>query len=314
MHTQKLTLALLGLLSLALLGNVAKAADEQPAETSPAPAAAEKPLSDPAAAEKPLPDPAAAEKPLPAPAAAEKPLPDPVALVNGEPVSKAQYEIYAAQRAKQGVDAQSPGARQALTEEMVIQELLVQAAQKEGLDKDPQLAIRLELARRGLLAQNLIEKMLAGQAPTDEDVKKEYDTLAAAIDTKEYKASHILVESEDQAKEIVGELQGGADFAELAKAHSTDGSKANGGELGWFSPNMMVPEFSQAAGKLEKGKFTEQPVKTQFGWHVILLEDIRDAAPPALDDVRPQIVQRLQGLAFEAYLARLREGAEIDIK
>lgn len=285
MRIQKLTPALMGLLSLVLLGNIVKAADEPPTETG-----------------------------NPAPSPAREPLPDPVLLVNGQPVSKALYEIYAAQRGKQGANLQSPEARQALTEELVIQELLVQAAKQQKMDQNPRFEARVEMARRSIMAQNLVEKVMAEQAPTEEAIKKEYDTSVAAMNTKEYKARHILVDSEDQAKELIGQLEEGADFAELAETHSSDSSNANGGDLGWFPSNMMVPEFSEAVGKLEKGKFTQQPVKTQFGWHVILLEDVRDAAPPSLEEVRPQIVQRLRGLVFEKYLAQLREGAEIDIK
>ncbi|MDQ2695310.1 MAG: peptidyl-prolyl cis-trans isomerase [Pseudomonadota bacterium] len=131
---------------------------------------------------------------------------------------------------------------------------------------------------------------------------------------KEYKARHILVESEDKAKSLIEDLNKGADFSELAKTNSTDSSAAGGGDLGWFTTDMMVQPFGATVAQLEKGKYTEAPVQTQFGWHVIVLDDVRDVTPPPLEELRPQISQMLQGRMINDYLAKLREKAQVEIK
>jgi len=149
---------------------------------------------------------------------------------------------------------------------------------------------------------------------SEEAIQKEYETAIAAMKGKEYKASHILVDSEDKAKEVIAELKKGGNFAELAKEKSSDSSAANGGDLGWFTPSMMVPPFAQAVAKMEKGKFSEEPVQTPFGWHVILLEDSRAATPPSLTELKPQIQQMLQSKMVNDYLEKLRSGAKIEVK
>jgi len=177
------------------------------------------------------------------------------------------------------------------------------------------------MVQRSLLASSVIRRMLSQSAPSEEAIKKEYETAITAMKGKEYKASHILVDSEDKAKEVIAELKKGGSFAELAKAKSSDSSAANGGDLGWFAPSMMVPPFAQAVAKMEKGKakmekgkFSEQPVQTSFGWHVILLEDVRDATPPSLDELKPQITQMLQSRMVNDYLEKLKSGAKIEVK
>jgi peptidyl-prolyl cis-trans isomerase C len=131
---------------------------------------------------------------------------------------------------------------------------------------------------------------------------------------QEYKASHILVETEEKAGEIIEKLNEGADFGELAKEHSKDTSATQGGDLGWFTPEVMVEPFSQAVTQLKEGEYTRQPVQTQFGWHVIRLEEVREATPPSIEEVRPQIVQRLQSQMISDYLEKLREQAEVEIR
>lgn len=240
-------------------------------------------------------------------------LPDPVAMVNGQPISKALFEIYAQQRQRQMGDIDSPEARKALIDELVIQELLVQKAEEQNLAQDPETAMQLELIRRNLLATAALRRQLQEQPPGEEAVKEVYQE-ATAKQEKEYKASHILVESEEKAKEIIEQLNKDADFAELAKKHSKDTSAEHGGDLGWFTAEVMVQPFSETVTKLEKDEFTKQPVQTQFGWHVIKLEDIRDATPPSIDELRPQIVQRLQSQMINDYLEKLREQAKVEIK
>ncbi|MGB5065398.1 MAG: peptidylprolyl isomerase, partial [Candidatus Competibacter sp.] len=240
-------------------------------------------------------------------------IPDPVAVVNGKTISKAAFEQYAQQlRGKAKVD--SPDASKSLIDQLVMEELLVQQAHKQKLEDDPQIKQQLEMIQRSLLASTVVRRMLSENAPSEDAIKKEYETAVAAMKGKEYKASHILVDSEDKAKEIIAELKKGGKFAELAKAKSSDSSAANGGDLGWFTPSMMVPPFAQAVAKMEKGKYSEEPVQTPFGWHVIMLEDVRDAKPPTLDELRPQIAQMLQSRMVNDYLEKLRAGAKIEIK
>jgi len=170
------------------------------------------------------------------------------------------------------------------------------------------------MVQRSLLASSVIRRMLNDNSPSEDAVKKEYETATAAMKGKEYKASHILVDSEDKAKEVIAELKKGGNFAELAKAKSSDSSAGNGGDLGWFSPSMMVPPFAQAVTKMEKGKHSEAPVQTSFGWHVIQLEDVRDATPPTMEELKPQITQMLQSRMVNDYLEKLKAGAKVEVK
>lgn len=286
--TLKLTAPLLALSSTLLFSTGLLAAEEQKQpETAP---------------------PAATAQPAPA----SFTIPDPVAVVNGKTISKAAFDQYVQQlRGRTQVD--SAEASKSLVDQLVLEELLVQEADKKKLADDPQIKQQMAMLQRSLLASNVIRRMLSESAPSEDAIKKEYETAIAAMKGKEYKASHILVDSEDKAKEVIAELKKGGSFAELAKARSSDSSKDNGGDLGWFSPSMMVPPFAQALTKMEKGKFSEQPVQTSFGWHVILLEDVRDATPPSLEELRPQIQQMLQSRMVNDYLEKLKAGAKIEV-
>ncbi len=239
-------------------------------------------------------------------------VPDPVAVVNGTPIPKATFDLYAQQlRGQAPVD--SPEASKALVDQLVLEELLVQEASKQNLADDPEIQQQLTMIQRSLMASTVMRRMLSEDAPSEDAIKKEYETAVAAMKGKEYKASHILVDSEDKAKEVIAELKKGGQFAELAKTHSSDSSAANGGDLGWFTPSMMVPPFAQAVAQMEKGKYSEQPVQTPFGWHVILLEDTRDTTPPTLEELKPQITQMLQSRKVNDYLEKLRSGAQVEV-
>ncbi|MEI2806940.1 MAG: caspase family protein [Albidovulum sp.] len=244
-----------------------------------------------------------------------------VAVVNGKPISKAALDQYAQQLRDKNKDkdkdkdkVDSPEARKSLVDQLVLEELLVQEAAKLKLADDPQIQQQLAMVQRNLLASSVVRRMLSDQAPSEDAIKKEYETATAAMKDKEYKASHILVDSEDKAKEVIAKLKKGGNFAELAKTKSSDSSAASGGDLGWFATSMMVPPFAQAVAKLKKGQYSEQPVQTPFGWHVILLEDVRDATPPSLDELKPQIAQMLQSRTVNDYLEKLKAGAKIGIK
>jgi peptidyl-prolyl cis-trans isomerase C len=292
----KLTFPLLALSSALLLSTSVWAADDKKPEAASAPAA---PAAAPAT-------PVAAPKP-------EFTVPDPVAVVNGTPIPKLTFDQYA-QRMGGRVKTDTPEASKALVEQLVMEELLVQEANKQKLVDSPEIKQQLAMVERSLLASTVVRRMLSGSAPSEDAIKKEYETAVAAMKGKEYKAAHILVDAEDKAKEIIAELKkDSSKFAELAKAKSSDGSAANGGDLGWFTPSMMVPPFAQAVAKMEKGKFSEEPVQTPFGWHVILLEDLRDATPPSLDELKPQIQQMLQSKMLNDYLEKLKSGAKIEV-
>ena len=292
----KLTLPLLALSSALLLSTAALAADDKKPDAAPAPAA---PAAIPA-------------KPVAPPAPAFT-MPDPVAMVNGTPISKATFD-QVAERMAGRVKTDTPEASRALVDQLVIEELLVQEANKQKLVDDPEIKQQLAMVQRNLLASTVVRRAMSANAPSEEAIKKEYETAVAAMKGKEYKAAHILVDSEDKAKEVIAELKkDSSKFAELAKEKSSDSSAANGGDLGWFSPSMMVPPFAQAVAKLEKGKFSEAPVQTPFGWHVILLEDTRDATPPSMDELKPQIQQMLQSKMVTDYLEKLKSGAKIEV-
>ncbi len=232
-----------------------------------------------------------------------------LATVNGAPITEAVFELY-----QQQMQARAPGNPAALNRETILNEVINlelarQSGEKEGLGKDTKLQLQLEQQKRAVLASAAIQQYLSAHPITDEELKNIYEERVPK--GNEYKARHILVEQEDEAKKLIVELGKGADFSELAKEHSTGPSGKSGGELGWFSPKQMVAPFSEAAGKLEKGAYTKEPVKTQFGWHVIILDDSRTATPPSFDQVKPQLQTFVQKQRVQQYITGLREGANI---
>jgi peptidyl-prolyl cis-trans isomerase C len=235
-----------------------------------------------------------------------------VAIVNGKPVPSARVDMLKAQLAKSGrpVGTEMEGQ---LKDEVIAREIFMQEAQKRGLDATDDFKQQMELARQTLLIRELFADYQKANPVTDAEIKAEYDKFAAANSGKEYHARHILVESEAQAKTIIAQLKKGAKFEDLAKKESKDpGSGANGGDLDWANANSYVPEFSAALVKLKKGETTATPVKTQFGWHVIRLDDVRDAQLPKLEDVKPQIAQELQKQKLAKFQEDLRKSAKIE--
>src|SRR3954469_20626500 len=235
-----------------------------------------------------------------------------VAIVNGKPVPKARVDMLASQLAKAGRPV-TPEMQGQLKDEVIAREIFMQEAQKRGLDASDDYKSQMELARQTILIRELFADYQKANPVTDADIKAEYDKFVASNGGKEYKASHILVENEDQAKKIIADLKKGAKFEDLAKKLSKDpGSGANGGDLDWASASSYVPEFAQALTKLNKGQMTDVPVKSQFGWHVIRVDDIRQAQLPKLEEVKPQIAQQLQQQKLAKYQEDLRGKAKVE--
>ena len=235
-----------------------------------------------------------------------------IAIVNGKPVPKARVDMLQQQLAKAGRPVSNEQAGQ-LKDEVIAREIFMQEATKRGLDATDDFKAQMELARQTILIRELFADYQKANPVTDADIKAEYDKFVASNGGKEYKASHILVENEDQAKKIIADLKKGAKFEDLAKKMSKDpGSGQNGGDLDWATPSSYVPEFAEAMTKLKKGETTQVPVKSQFGWHVIRVDDIREAQLPKLEEVKPQIAQQLQQQKLAQFLDSLRKNAKIE--
>ncbi|MEJ5988943.1 peptidylprolyl isomerase [Ramlibacter sp. PS3R-8] len=235
-----------------------------------------------------------------------------VAIVNGKPVPKARIDMLQQQLAKAGRPV-TPEMQGQIRDEVIAREIFMQEAQKRGLDGTEDFKAQMELARQTILIRDLFADYQKANPVTDAEIKGEYDKFVAANGGKEYKARHILVEKEEDAKKILGDLKKGQKFEDIAKKQSKDpGSGANGGDLDWANASSYVPEFAEAMIKLKKGETTAVPVKSQFGWHVIRVDDLRDAQMPKLEDVRPQIAQQLQQQKLAQFQESLRKGAKIE--
>ena len=246
------------------------------------------------------------------PAVADKPMPAPVAVVNGTPITRTEYDIYVKSLLQGKQQELTPEQKAQVLDELINMELLSTIGDKDGLEKDPDVAAQLKILHMRVLADAESQKFLKGQEPTDTDLHAEYETAIASMDKTEYHARHILVATKDQADDVIKKLKGGAKFDELAKTQSTDGSKTNGGDLGWFSLSRMVKPFGDAVKTLKKGEYTQQPVQTQFDWHVIKLEDTREVTAPPFDQVKPQITNALIRKKLQAYVADLKKNAKIE--
>jgi peptidyl-prolyl cis-trans isomerase C len=237
---------------------------------------------------------------------------DVVAEVNGTKITKQMVEQFRSEAGKQGRGVGTSD--QAILEELVSQELIYQDAEKKGIENSTQFQEQMQRLRRNLLIATALSDYLDEHPVSDEEVEKFYDNLAERMKDKEYHARHILVKTEEEANDIIGALNEGGDFAELAKEKSTGPTGKKGGDLGWFRSGKMVKPFSDATAKLSKGEYTKQPVKTQFGWHVILLEDVRDVQPPPLAQIKPRIVQALEQEKVREYVAALRAEGQVSVE
>lgn len=235
-----------------------------------------------------------------------------IAIVNGKAVPSSRLEAMLRQMERAGKPAPADATAQ-IKDRLVLFEILSQEGQKRGLDATDEYKAQVDLIRQNLLVNEVMADFQKTHAPTDAEVQAEYDKFAAANSGKEYKASHILVEKEDEARKIIAQLKKGGKFADIAKKSSKDtGSGTRGGELDWASPTSYVKEFADAMVALGKGKTSETPVKSQFGYHIIRVDDVREAQLPKVEEVKPQIVQQLMQQKSSAYIEELRAKARIE--
>jgi peptidyl-prolyl cis-trans isomerase C len=233
-----------------------------------------------------------------------------LAVVNGKPVPSSRADAMVKQMAAQG-QQDTPQLRSMVKEELINREILMQEADRLGLPQSADVKNQLEMARQAIVIRALVADYVKKNPVSEADMKAEYDKYKAQAGDKEYHARHILVEKEDDAKAIIAKLKSGAKFEDLAKQSKDPGSASRGGDLDWASPSSFVKPFSDAMVGLQKGQFTETPVHTQFGWHVIKLEDVRPAKVPSFEEVKPQIAEALQQQKLQAYQQELRKKAKI---
>ncbi len=229
-----------------------------------------------------------------------------VRTVNGVDIDSSMLDFYLVSRTQKPVEQVTAEERASLLDELTDIYVLSTGEAADAAANDPELMAQLELQRRGVIAQTMASKFFESTEVTEEEILAAYDIQAALAPPLQFKARHIIVESQGQAMAVIAELDIGGNFEDLAKERSTGPSGSNGGDLGWFSPNQMVAAFSDAVAALEDGKYTTMPVQTEFGWHVILREESRKAEAPTLDSVREVIVQNIQQENFRKYLDGLR--------
>ena len=251
-----------------------------------------------------------------APAAADAPAAVSVAVVNGVSIPRADYDAFL-KNLLQGKpvppDLTAEQKNQVL-DELITMQLVSTQAVKDGVDKDPEVAANLDVLRMRILSDGESQKFLKGKEPTDAELHAEYDGDVGSMDKTEYHARHILVATKEKADQLIKKLKGGAKFEDVAKAESTDNSKTSGGDLGWFTATRMVKPFADAVKALKKGETTPEPVQTQYGWHIIQLEDTRQVTPPAFEQVKAQVTKNLIQKKLVAYVEEMKKTATIDKK
>jgi peptidyl-prolyl cis-trans isomerase C len=234
-----------------------------------------------------------------------------IATVNGQAISQTAFDmIINEQKAKGTPD--SPELQNAIKEQLIANELVAQEAKKKGFDKKSDVQIKYDLAKQAILINTFLTDYVKANPISEAQLKAEYEVIKTNLGTTEFKARHILVENESEAQAIIAKLDKGEKFSELAKASKDPGSKDKGGELGWSSPNAYVKPFGEALNKLKKGEYTKTPVKSDFGYHVIMLEDSRPATPPPFEQVKPQLQQGASQRLIERMVQELRAKAKIN--
>ncbi len=234
-----------------------------------------------------------------------------VAIVNGKPVPMTRVQVLAEQMAATGRPV-TDEVRAQLREEVILREIFMQEAQRRGIAATQEYKTQMELARQTIMIRALFADQQKRHPITDAAIRAEYDKFVAANSGQEFRARHILVETKEQAQALITAIKGGGNFEELARAQSKDpGSAANGGDLDWAAAGSFVAEFSQAMVKLGKGQMTDAPVQSQFGWHVIRVDDVRQAQLPSFEEIKPQIAQQMQQEHMMEFQRGLRERARV---
>jgi peptidyl-prolyl cis-trans isomerase C len=229
-----------------------------------------------------------------------------VATVNGVAIDSTVVDMYLQSRIQKPADQATPDERSVVMQELQDIYLLTTQPNAEALASDPQVKAQIELQGRAVIAQAVASDFFSKNQATDAEILAQYEIQLKATPTQQFKARHILVETQAAASDLIVQLDDGADFAELAQQHSTGPTGPNGGDLGWFSPDQMVKSFSDAVAALSDGEYTSEPVQTQFGWHVIMREESRDTQPPTLESVRDTLKQNVEQTKFQEYLEQLR--------
>ncbi len=233
------------------------------------------------------------------------------ATVNGQAIPQSVYDAFVAEQKAQGTP-DTPELQNAVKEELIRREILAQEAKKKGLDKKGNIQGQVELAKQAVLIRAFLSDYVAAHPISEAQLKAEYEVIKTNLGTTEYKTRHILVADEEEAKGIIAKLDKGEKFSELAKVSKDPGSKDKGGELGWSSPNSYVKPFGEALTKLKKNEYTKTPVKSDFGYHVIMLEDSRPANPPPFEQVKQQMQQRAAQQQVEQLVKELRGKAKVN--
>ena len=236
-----------------------------------------------------------------------------IATINDQAFSLGLFRLFYAERLRQANAENTPAFQNQAFNEFVNIVVTAQNGIEKGLDKGPNVQNAMELQRLQLVSRIALQDAARTLTPSDEALQKAYDERYGNEKRKEYRARHILVKTEDEAKKLIEELGGGADFVELAKANSLGPTGKNGGDLGWFDSKQMVKPFTEAVEEMKPGAYSEAPVQTQFGWHVILLEEAREADPPTLESVKKELSAGLQRETLASYVTELREGAKLDL-
>jgi peptidyl-prolyl cis-trans isomerase C len=237
-----------------------------------------------------------------------------IAIVNGKPVPKARVDALVQQAVRAGQEP-GPELEQQARDQVVLREIFVQEAERRGLATRPDYRQQMELARQGILIRELFEDQRAANPVTDAQARAEYDKFKAQASGTEYRARHILVETEAEAQRLIAQIKGGASFEAVAREHSKDpGSGAQGGDLDFAKPENYVPEFGQALVRLQKGQMTDAPVQSQFGWHIIRLDDTRESPFPEFEAVKDQLKQRMEQVRLQEFQDQLRTKARTDYR
>ena len=237
-----------------------------------------------------------------------------VGNVNGIRIPESVFRLYVLSRAQRTPDQLSSDEREAILDEVLQIYLLAGAAEEQAIDEERTMAAQIELQRLNALARTAVERYREKNEVTESELRDAYEENLDQLGAPQYKARHILVKTQPEAEAIIEELKGGGDFAELAETHSTGPTGPQGGDLGWFDANTMVAPFADAVRGMTAGTFTQAPVETRFGWHVILLEDTRENEPPGLEAVRDEMTTRVEQQKIEAYIGSLKDKAVIDVE